>query len=72
LNDQVITQTNKRTGEKRTKKIKKLATAGTTPNPPIIMNWDFKNYKELIEYVVKLKNKTSDRIIKMAEEKMKK
>jgi len=36
------------------------------------MNWDFKNYKELIEYVVKLKNKTSDRIIKMAEEKMKK
>jgi len=62
LNVQVKIQTNRKTRMRRTKKKRNLATALTTPITPIIMNWDFKNYKELIEYVVKLKNETLDRI----------
>jgi hypothetical protein len=73
LNVQVITRKHPKTRRIQTKKGgKNLATAGTTPNPPIIRKWDFKNYTQLIEYVVKLKNKTLDRLIKMAEDKMKK
>ncbi len=64
LNVQVIRRKNPKTMRIQTKKGKEknLATAGTTPNLPIIRRWDFNNYKKLIEYVVKLKNKTLDRI----------